>query len=346
VTPWLETDTWVSKDGVLMIHHDLNLCRTTNIGDLPEYDCDVAANNPLGRFPYVRDLTLEELKQLDVGSWFDPSFAGTRMPTLEEALQLVDGTGVPLLVEVKNPGQSVLLKEILDRTGLSMSNIIVWARGAFAFDEYHPLLPGIRQISGQFEIPDVTNGLLLQRSAAGDYGIAVQAAGLTQEFVDRVHAYGLLLYTIPTSTGGDPYADRIAFGVDGIHTANEVEWGDILGDYPCIDRIDNDGDGKIDFDGVDVDFDIDRVVDVPPDLGCDDRLAGTEVAACQDTIDNDGDGAIDLADPGCADPNDRDERADQIPSLPGMAGALLGALLLAVAYALTRPVAPVRDRLS
>ena len=35
--------------------------------------------------------TLEELRALDAGSWFDPGLAGTRIPTLDEALDLLKG---------------------------------------------------------------------------------------------------------------------------------------------------------------------------------------------------------------------------------------------------------------
>ncbi|WP_315853705.1 glycerophosphodiester phosphodiesterase family protein [Candidatus Laterigemmans baculatus] len=37
----------------------------------------------------VADLTLAETRQLDAGSWFDPPFAGEKVPTFEEVLQLV-----------------------------------------------------------------------------------------------------------------------------------------------------------------------------------------------------------------------------------------------------------------
>ena len=58
----------------------------------------------------------------------------------------------------------------------------------------------------------------------------------------------------------------------------------------------------------DVDFDLDRVMDIPADPGCTDRLAQTETATCQDLIDNDGDGLIDLEDPSCTHANDREGR--------------------------------------
>ena len=35
------------------------------------------------------DLTLDEVRRLDAGSWFDPGFAGEKVPTVEEVLKLV-----------------------------------------------------------------------------------------------------------------------------------------------------------------------------------------------------------------------------------------------------------------
>ena len=37
----------------------------------------------------VSELTLEEIRRLDAGSWFDPKFAGEKVPTIEDVLKLV-----------------------------------------------------------------------------------------------------------------------------------------------------------------------------------------------------------------------------------------------------------------
>lgn len=66
-----EFDVERTKDGHLVCLHDDTVNRTTN---------------GTGK---VADLTLEELRRLDAGSWFDPRFAGERVPTIEEVLALV-----------------------------------------------------------------------------------------------------------------------------------------------------------------------------------------------------------------------------------------------------------------
>ena len=78
----IELDVLLSKDRKMVVIHDPALERTTN-----------------GKGP-VGELRLAELKDLDAGSWFDPQFAGERVPTLEEVLDLVNGQ-VPVNIEIK-----------------------------------------------------------------------------------------------------------------------------------------------------------------------------------------------------------------------------------------------------
>ncbi|HEY52972.1 MAG TPA: glycerophosphodiester phosphodiesterase [Caldilineae bacterium] len=66
----VELDVQITADGKLIIRHDRVLGRTEN--------ADGA----------VRDWSFEDLRALDVGSWFDASFAGTQMPTPEEVVEL------------------------------------------------------------------------------------------------------------------------------------------------------------------------------------------------------------------------------------------------------------------
>ncbi len=49
----------------------------------------------------VTAMTLAEVKKLDAGKWFDRKFAGTRVPTLDEALQWSRGR-LGILLEMKN----------------------------------------------------------------------------------------------------------------------------------------------------------------------------------------------------------------------------------------------------
>ncbi|XVX20669.1 glycerophosphodiester phosphodiesterase [Actinomycetota bacterium] len=89
----VEIDVQRSKDGVLVVIHDTNLRRTTNVEEVfPD------------RLSYeVKDFTYAELQQLDAGSWKGEQFAGERIPTFKEVIDTVRRSGSGLLVEVKAP---------------------------------------------------------------------------------------------------------------------------------------------------------------------------------------------------------------------------------------------------
>lgn len=80
----IELDVQMTKDGALVIIHDERIDRTSN-----------------GK-GWVKDFTLEELRQLDFGIHFSDAFAGTKIPTLEEVLDWVTATPLGIHIELKN----------------------------------------------------------------------------------------------------------------------------------------------------------------------------------------------------------------------------------------------------
>lgn len=78
----MEFDVQLTKDNQMIVCHDFTVDRTTNgTGE-------------------VKDLTLAEIKSLDAGSWFSKEFAGERIPTLDEVLDLVPND-LLLHIEIK-----------------------------------------------------------------------------------------------------------------------------------------------------------------------------------------------------------------------------------------------------
>ena len=104
---YLEADIQRTKGGVLICLHDEDLLRTT----------DVKTVFPNRKEDPVSEFTLSELRQLDAGSWFNksfpdrqkPAFAGLKVLTLEELIDLVEASPKPwpgLCLETK--GSSVV----------------------------------------------------------------------------------------------------------------------------------------------------------------------------------------------------------------------------------------------
>jgi glycerophosphoryl diester phosphodiesterase len=101
---WVEIDVQESADGHVVVIHDSDLKRV--------------GGSPLT----VAGSTLEQLRQVDIGSWFGPGFADQRIATLEEVLELCkDRIGVN--IELKYYGQQVKLEErvaeVVERTGMT-----------------------------------------------------------------------------------------------------------------------------------------------------------------------------------------------------------------------------------
>ena len=68
---WVELDVKLTKDMVPIIFHDDDLDRTTN-----------------GHGP-VAAMSFSDIRDLEAGSWFSDSFAGIKIPTLEEAIDII-----------------------------------------------------------------------------------------------------------------------------------------------------------------------------------------------------------------------------------------------------------------
>ncbi len=80
---WVEIDVQCARDGTPVVIHDHRMNRTTN---------------GRGR---VAEHTAEALAQFDAGAWFDSRFAGERIPTLAQMLDLCSSLGLGLNVELK-----------------------------------------------------------------------------------------------------------------------------------------------------------------------------------------------------------------------------------------------------
>lgn len=92
---WVELDVKLTKDQVPVIFHDETLDRTTN-----------------GHGP-VAQTTYEDLKQLEAGSWFADSFTGIKIPTLEEAIDILIARDLGLNLEIKPcPGREKETAEV------------------------------------------------------------------------------------------------------------------------------------------------------------------------------------------------------------------------------------------
>ncbi|MFC4808851.1 glycerophosphodiester phosphodiesterase [Paenibacillus sp. GCM10023250] len=169
----IELDVHLSKDGVPVVIHDHTLERTTN---------------GAGR---VDAHTLEELRGLDAGGKFAPAFAGERIPTLEEVLELAKGRCV-LHIELKMLAQEYAGIEekviaLVQRHGMEQEVVL----SSFNHDSM--------KLAHELD-PSIATGLIFlgkplllaeQLRYAGAASLSMHHAFLTRELADEMAELGI-----------------------------------------------------------------------------------------------------------------------------------------------------------
>lgn len=103
----IEVDLHITSDGQIAVFHDPMLDRTTN-----------------GTGP-VTEKSMNELRALDAGGWFDPFFAGTRIPTLDEVLDLIRRYDAHAYLEFKSAPPAPVLDKVM-AAGL-LDRVFFWS---------------------------------------------------------------------------------------------------------------------------------------------------------------------------------------------------------------------------
>ena len=190
----IEMDVRVARDGVPVIVHDVTVERTSN-----------------GRGA-VAELTLAELQNLDAGSWKDPRFAGVRIPTLDEALQVMAGQARPV-IELKIPLDPQLLEDVLRRHRVQDSALVISFTAEW--------LSAVRKQSRDLRVGLLAHSwradLLEQCAALGAEVLSVNVELLTLERIAAAQRQGLEVWCYTVNDVGLAAACA-AMGVAGIVT--------------------------------------------------------------------------------------------------------------------------------
>jgi glycerophosphoryl diester phosphodiesterase len=125
----LEIDTVLSADRQIVVLHDLLLDRTTS--------GQGAANR----------MTLADIKLLDAGAWFDPAFAGEKVPTLAETIALAHELDLVLEVEIKEkadlPAYYEALAEVV-KDPADLARVMMISFDHASLKAVKALIPGLR----------------------------------------------------------------------------------------------------------------------------------------------------------------------------------------------------------
>lgn len=193
---YIELDVQLTKDGQAVVFHDDDLKRIT------------------GAEGAVSDYTFEELSALDAGSWFSHSFAGTRIPTLKEALEMISTSDCKVYLELKDIGEVAGFEETVLEV---VSQCNMKDRCVFASFQYR-YLAHFKELDADLQtLYNTTSGktTLPEEFPADYYGLYTES--VMPDIIHAIHAAGkkAFVWTVNTPTGMQNVQDM---GADGIVT--------------------------------------------------------------------------------------------------------------------------------
>lgn len=194
----VEFDVQQTRDGALVVMHDTDFKRVSNLRKK------------------LKDLTLSELKTIDIGSWFDAKFSAERVPTLGQVFGLVGGLQ-EIHLEIKEgeklyPGITEKILAEVDASGLKDKIVLSSFHRATVF-RARELDPSVRI---GYLVHWVTMGKAFEECAAlRAESVHLSARRVNKAWVDAAHQRGLevLVYTV----NGERRRERMrALGVDAV----------------------------------------------------------------------------------------------------------------------------------
>lgn len=216
----VELDYHHSQEGALVVLHDATLDRTTD-----------ATNRWEGRGIKVADRTLAELRELQAGQWFHPAFPATTLPTLGEALEVIQ-EGSVTLIERKAGDAEACVKLLRERH--LINRVVVQAFDWDYLRDFHAREP--EQVLGALGPPSLLHGRSLTNAEkalsvawlneikATGAGVAVWNRQVDAAAVSAAHQRGLKVWVYTINEEGVARA-LLRMGVDGIITDNPpVVW--------------------------------------------------------------------------------------------------------------------------
>ncbi|WP_042462747.1 glycerophosphodiester phosphodiesterase [Neobacillus dielmonensis] len=175
---YIEIDVQRSQDGKLVVIHDTTVDRTT----------DGTGS--------VKDLTFDQLRSLDAGSYKGEQFSGEKIPTFDEVLDRYHGK-IGILIELKSPelypGVEEMVAEELRERNLDRpqnEKIIIQSFNFESMKKMNSLLPKMPIGVLTSSKADTTDAALQAFATYADY-FNPSYGLVTKELVDKVHALGM-----------------------------------------------------------------------------------------------------------------------------------------------------------
>ena len=197
-----EIDVQETADGVIVLCHDTSLKRVAGVNKK------------------VSDLTLEQIKKLDVGSWFSSEYQGEQIPTLEEVMEYAKGK-IDLNIEIKNLGNSSGLPEkvieLVEKHEMQEQCVITSTNRFY--------LKRVKAVN-----PEIRTGYIISAAYGNFYSdefidlISIRSSFVTERMIESAHEAGKAVHA--WTVNGKVEMERL----------KQLEVDDMITDRPVLAR--------------------------------------------------------------------------------------------------------------
>lgn len=196
---WAELDVQQTADGEVIVMHDSNLKRTTGLDK------------------EVWQVTWDEIKDLDNGSWFDKKYQTVRIPTLEEVLKVCRGK-IHLNIEIKPSGHDKDLEEQVAKLLKKYHMRDTCVVSSLKYDSLRKIKEADDSIETAY-ITSVSYGNFTDLEYADGY--SVESTLLSKSFVNKAQKAGKQIY-VWTVNSEERLEKVVGMGIDNVITDDPV----------------------------------------------------------------------------------------------------------------------------
>ena len=196
---WAELDVQQTADGEVIVMHDSNLKRTTGLDK------------------EVWQVTWDEIKDLDNGSWFDKKYQTVRIPTLEEVLKVCRGK-IHLNIEIKPSGHDKDLEEQVAKLLKKYHMRDTCVVSSLKYDSLRKIKEADDSIETAY-ITSVSYGNFTNLEYADGY--SVESTLLSKSFVNKAQKAGKQIY-VWTVNSEERLEKVVGMGIDNVITDDPV----------------------------------------------------------------------------------------------------------------------------
>jgi glycerophosphoryl diester phosphodiesterase len=199
---FVEIDTRTTKDGKIVSMHNADLSAYTK-GAMKDK---------------VRDLTLDQIRAIDIGSRIAPEFKDVKVPTFDEILDLCKGK-IGIYLDLKDADIKTLADAIKAR---GMEKNVIWYVTAEEAKQMQTICPECIPMPDPGPIENLPK--LLQE--VKPKVVATAREYFSADFADQCHKAGAIV--IMDEAGPNSWAPSLEWNVDGIQTDQPAKLIDYL----------------------------------------------------------------------------------------------------------------------